>query len=64
MAKVKVRVLYPSAFAAIGVDTEGADEATVEKEQADWLIASGYAEESKSSVKKTETADVKLKADR
>jgi hypothetical protein len=44
MAKVKVRVLYPSAFAALGVDTEGADEASVESDQADWLITSGYAE--------------------
>lgn len=44
MAKVKVRVLYPSAFAALGVDTEGDDEISVEQDQADWLITSGYAE--------------------
>lgn len=47
MAKVKVRVLYPTAFAAQGIETEGKDEISVEKEQADTLIAQGFAEEVK-----------------
>jgi hypothetical protein len=42
--EVHVRVLYPSAFASQGVDTQGKDDVKVPKELADWLVASGYAE--------------------
>lgn len=45
MAKVKVRVLYPTAFAAQGIDTENKEELSLEKEQAETLIAQGFAEE-------------------
>ena len=61
MAKVKVRVLYPSAFAAIGVDTTGKDEVSIEEAEAEQLVAVGYAELVKASKVKTETATVKLK---
>lgn len=44
MAKVKLRVLYPSAFLAMGVDTEGKDEVSVESDIADSLVAAGWAE--------------------
>jgi hypothetical protein len=42
--EVHVRVLYPSAFSAVGVDTKGADDVKVDKDKADWLVASGFAE--------------------
>ena len=42
--EVHVRVLYPSAFLAVGVDTGGKDEVTVGQAVAAWLVASGYAE--------------------
>ena len=41
---VHVRVLYPSAFLARGVDTQGKDDVDVDKESAEWLVACGYAE--------------------
>ena len=41
--EVAVRVLYPSAFVALGVDSEK-DEVKVDEEQAAWLVGSGYAE--------------------
>jgi hypothetical protein len=41
--EVAVRVLYPSAFAAIGLDPE-AEELEVDETQAAWLIGAGYAE--------------------
>jgi hypothetical protein len=44
MAKVKVRVLYPTGFEGLGIDTEGKDEVSVEKADADNLIAAGFAE--------------------
>ena len=43
MAKIKVRVLYPTAFVAMGVSAE-AEEVSVEEDQANDLIAQGYAE--------------------
>lgn len=52
MAKVKVRVLYPTAFAAIGVDTEGKDEVSIEEDQAVALVDAGYAELVKAATKK------------
>ena len=71
MDKVKVRVLYPSAFTAQGVDTEGADEVWVDKALAAQLVAGSFAErvepEPEPSKSKrgrtvaTETADVALK---
>ena len=51
MAKVKIRVLYPTAFAAVGVNTEGKDEVSVEAEEAESLIAAGYAEALKAEPK-------------
>lgn len=47
MAKVKVRVLYATAFAALGIDVEGKDEVSIEPEEAEALITQGYAEELK-----------------
>jgi len=62
MAKVKVRVLYPSAFVAAGIDTKGADDVEVEEPAAGWLVAAGYAEliEAESRTVATETAEVTL----
>ncbi len=42
--EVHVRVLYPSAFSAIGLDADGKDELKVKEEEAKWLVAAGYAE--------------------
>ncbi len=42
--EVHVRVLYPSAFLAVGIDTEGKDEVAVSELQAKWLLAAGHAE--------------------
>ncbi len=42
--EVHVRVLYPSAFSAVGIDADGKDEVKVNEEQAEWLIAAGHAE--------------------
>lgn len=44
MAKVKVRVLYPSAFQAQGVDTQGKDIVEVDGAIAAWAVAGGFAE--------------------
>lgn len=64
MAKVKVRVLYPTAFVALGVDP-GAEEVSIDEEQAATLIGNGWAElvEGKTGRRvATETADVTLTA--
>ncbi len=42
--EVHVRVLYPSAFLAVGIDADGKDEVKVDEEQAEWLVAAGHAE--------------------
>jgi hypothetical protein len=52
--EVHVRVLYPMAFTAVGVDTKGADDVKVEKDKAEWLVASGYAELVEKAEPKTE----------
>lgn len=52
MAKVKVRVLYPTAFASLGIDVEGKDEVSVEESDADTLVSSGFAEVIKAGTKK------------
>lgn len=52
MAKVKVRVLYATAFAAAGIDTEGKDEVSVEPEEAAALVEQGFAEEVKAKTAK------------
>ena len=61
MAKVKVRVLYPTAFVTLGVKAD-AEEVSIEEDDAAALVAQGYAEYI-SKARRTETADVKLKAD-
>lgn len=43
MAKVKVKVLYPSAFVALGVPAD-AETAEVDQATAETLIGSGWAE--------------------
>jgi len=54
--EVAVRVLYPSAFVAIGVNPEK-DEVKVDEEQATWLLASGYAERVEKAEPKKRAAD-------
>lgn len=44
MANVKVRVLFPTAFAAVGVEAEGGDVVSMDEDQAHDLVAVGYAE--------------------
>jgi hypothetical protein len=44
MAKVKVLVLYPAAFVALGVDAEGSDVVQVEEADAATLVGQGWAE--------------------
>ncbi len=51
---MKVRVLYPTAFAALGVEVKG-DDAVVPDDQANDLIAQGYAEEIKPKAAKKAT---------
>lgn len=77
MAKVKVRVLYPSAFVTFGLgDLRGGEEVSLETDDAEALFKEGYAEpvkvkaestkaktESASKTVKTENAAVKLKTD-
>jgi hypothetical protein len=68
MAKVKVLVLYPSAFTSLGIEVEGSDTVSVEESDAVTLVGAGWAEyvkqprtvEQPRSTVKTETADVKL----
>jgi len=43
MAKVKVRVLYPTVLEALGLPAD-AEEVSIEEDQANDLIAQGYAE--------------------
>ena len=44
MAKVKVRVLYPTAFIALGIEVEGSEEVAIEEADANTLIGNGWAE--------------------
>jgi hypothetical protein len=56
MAKVKVMVLVPAAFAAVGyADVAGSDVVDVEQADADTLVGSGYAELVKGSTAKAKT---------
>lgn len=52
MAKTKVRVLYPTAFAAMGIEAEGGAEVSVDDDQASALITAGYAEQVKAKADK------------
>jgi hypothetical protein len=68
MAKVKVRVRYPSAFVGLGLgDVQGNDVVEVEAELGKALAFESFAdlveepEPETKRVKKTETATVKLK---
>jgi hypothetical protein len=62
MAKVKVRVLYPTAFPGA---VEAGDEVEVDEELATSLIGEGFAEvvSRQRGSKQTETGAVKLKSE-
>jgi hypothetical protein len=62
MTKVKVRVLYPTAFAD---QVEAGDEVEVDEALATSLIGEGFAEvvSRQRGAKQTETAVVKLKSE-
>jgi hypothetical protein len=61
MAKVKVLVLYPSAFTSLGIKVEGSDTVSVEEADAVTLVGAGWAEYVKQpKTVETETAVVRL----
>ena len=62
MAKVKVRVRYPTAFVGLGLgDVAGNDVVEIDEALAISLAGEGFADIVESKAKKTETATVKLK---
>jgi len=65
MAKVKVLVLYPTGFTALGVgEVAGSDVVELEEAIAATVVATGWAEYVRApKTKKTETGAVKLEAD-
>jgi len=63
MAKIKVRVRYPTAFAGMGLgDVQGNDVVEVDEAVGTSLIGEGFADPVESKrTKTTETATTKLK---
>jgi ABC-type Zn uptake system ZnuABC Zn-binding protein ZnuA len=61
MAKVKVLVLYPTGFLALGIEPKGSDVVEVDEAHAVTLVGAGWAEYIKQpKTVVTETAEVKL----